>query len=55
MIFYLLLFPDFPVYHTAFDSYNWMTESGDPFFQRQVAGKIYVIPFVIKKEIAMNL
>ncbi|KAK7345192.1 hypothetical protein VNO77_15758 [Canavalia gladiata] len=28
---------DFPVYHTAFDSYNWMTESGDPFFERHVA------------------
>ncbi|KAF7818898.1 putative glutamate carboxypeptidase AMP1 [Senna tora] len=28
---------DFPVYHTAFDSYNWMTEYGDPFFKRHVA------------------
>ncbi|XP_057718332.1 probable glutamate carboxypeptidase AMP1 [Arachis stenosperma] len=28
---------DFPVYHTAYDSYNWMTEYGDPFFQRHVA------------------
>ncbi|CAJ1967349.1 unnamed protein product [Sphenostylis stenocarpa] len=28
---------DYPVYHTAFDSYNWMTEYGDPFFQRHVA------------------
>ncbi|XP_027351962.1 probable glutamate carboxypeptidase AMP1 isoform X1 [Abrus precatorius] len=28
---------DFPVYHTAFDSYNWMIEYGDPFFQRHVA------------------
>ncbi|XP_027934607.1 probable glutamate carboxypeptidase AMP1 [Vigna unguiculata] len=28
---------DYPVYHTAFDSYNWMTEFGDPFFQRHVA------------------
>lgn len=28
---------DFPVYHTAFDSYNWMAEYGDPFFQRHVA------------------
>ncbi|XP_027364285.1 probable glutamate carboxypeptidase AMP1 [Abrus precatorius] len=28
---------DFPVYHTAFDSYSWMTVSGDPFFQRHVA------------------
>ncbi|XP_061372119.1 probable glutamate carboxypeptidase AMP1 [Gastrolobium bilobum] len=28
---------DFPVYHTAFDSYNWMTEYGDPFFLRHVA------------------
>ncbi|MCH87060.1 putative glutamate carboxypeptidase, partial [Trifolium medium] len=27
----------FPVYHTAFDSYNWMAEYGDPFFQRHVA------------------
>ena len=32
------LFPDFPVYHTAFDSYNWMAEYGDPFFHRHVAG-----------------
>lgn len=29
---------DFPVYHTAFDSYNWMVNFGDPFFQRHVAG-----------------
>ncbi|XP_020211833.1 probable glutamate carboxypeptidase AMP1 [Cajanus cajan] len=28
---------DFPVYHTAFDSYNWMAEYGDPFFHRHVA------------------
>ncbi|XP_060216375.1 probable glutamate carboxypeptidase AMP1 [Lycium barbarum] len=28
---------DFPVYHTAFDSYDWMVNSGDPFFQRHVA------------------
>ncbi|GFP89898.1 probable glutamate carboxypeptidase 2, partial [Phtheirospermum japonicum] len=28
---------DFPVYHTAFDSYDWMTKVGDPLFQRHVA------------------
>ncbi|XP_062167144.1 probable glutamate carboxypeptidase AMP1 isoform X2 [Alnus glutinosa] len=28
---------DFPVYHTAFDSYSWMTNYGDPLFQRHVA------------------
>ncbi|KAK7392743.1 hypothetical protein VNO78_21190 [Psophocarpus tetragonolobus] len=28
---------DYPVYHTAFDSYGWMTKYGDPFFQRHVA------------------
>ncbi|GFY98012.1 peptidase M28 family protein [Actinidia rufa] len=28
---------DFPVYHTAFDSYNWMAKYGDPLFQRHVA------------------
>ncbi|THF98206.1 hypothetical protein TEA_016569 [Camellia sinensis var. sinensis] len=28
---------DFPVYHTAFDSYNWMIKYGDPLFQRHVA------------------
>uniref|UniRef100_A0A7C8YRF8 glutamate carboxypeptidase II n=1 Tax=Opuntia streptacantha TaxID=393608 RepID=A0A7C8YRF8_OPUST len=28
---------DFPVYHTAFDSYDWMINHGDPFFQRHVA------------------
>ncbi|KAJ7971372.1 Peptidase M28 family protein [Quillaja saponaria] len=28
---------DFPVYHTAFDSYKWMIEHGDPLFQRHVA------------------
>ncbi|KAL8132175.1 hypothetical protein AgCh_007895 [Apium graveolens] len=28
---------DFPVYHTAFDSYNWMRNFGDPLFQRHVA------------------
>ncbi|KAK9078575.1 hypothetical protein SSX86_002632 [Deinandra increscens subsp. villosa] len=28
---------DFPVYHTAFDSYDWMVKYGDPFFHRHVA------------------
>ncbi|XP_024188888.1 probable glutamate carboxypeptidase AMP1 [Rosa chinensis] len=28
---------DFPVYHTAFDSYDWMREFGDPLFHRHVA------------------
>ncbi|XP_019153916.1 PREDICTED: probable glutamate carboxypeptidase 2 isoform X2 [Ipomoea nil] len=28
---------DFPVYHTAFDSYDWMVNSGDPLFHRHVA------------------
>lgn len=28
---------DFPVYHTAFDSYDWMRNFGDPLFQRHVA------------------
>ncbi|KDP21928.1 hypothetical protein JCGZ_03066 [Jatropha curcas] len=28
---------DFPVYHTAFDSYEWMTNYGDPLFHRHVA------------------
>lgn len=28
---------DFPVYHTAFDSYEWMVKYGDPFFHRHVA------------------
>ncbi|XP_073150632.1 probable glutamate carboxypeptidase AMP1 isoform X2 [Henckelia pumila] len=28
---------DFPVYHTAFDSYGWMANFGDPSFQRHVA------------------
>ncbi|XP_059427921.1 probable glutamate carboxypeptidase AMP1 isoform X2 [Corylus avellana] len=28
---------DFPVYHTAFDSYSWMTNYGDPLFRRHVA------------------
>ncbi|KAK2988846.1 hypothetical protein RJ640_020210 [Escallonia rubra] len=28
---------DFPVYHTAFDSYGWMTSFADPLFQRHVA------------------
>ncbi|KAK9290745.1 hypothetical protein L1049_008921 [Liquidambar formosana] len=28
---------DFPVYHTAFDSYSWMSSYGDPLFQRHVA------------------
>lgn len=30
--------PDFPVYHTAFDSFNWMINFADPFFWRHVAG-----------------
>ncbi|KAK3405680.1 hypothetical protein EUGRSUZ_K01904 [Eucalyptus grandis] len=28
---------DFPVYHTAYDTYDWMVNHGDPFFQRHVA------------------
>ncbi|KAK0585582.1 hypothetical protein LWI29_030823 [Acer saccharum] len=28
---------DFPVYHTAFDSYEWMINHADPSFQRHVA------------------
>ncbi|CAO2828432.1 unnamed protein product [Amaranthus hypochondriacus] len=28
---------DFPVYHTAFDSYDWMITHGDPLFQRHAA------------------
>ncbi|EOY09651.1 Transferrin receptor protein, putative isoform 2, partial [Theobroma cacao] len=28
---------DFPVYHTAFDSFNWMINFADPFFWRHVA------------------
>ncbi|XP_077240866.1 peptidase M28 family protein [Tasmannia lanceolata] len=28
---------DFPVYHTAFDSYDWMKKYGDPLFHRHVA------------------
>ncbi|KAL5708932.1 glutamate carboxypeptidase II [Ranunculus cassubicifolius] len=28
---------DFPVYHTAFDSYEWMEKYGDPLFHRHVA------------------
>ncbi|XP_042041811.1 probable glutamate carboxypeptidase AMP1 [Salvia splendens] len=27
---------DFPVYHTAFDSYDWMVNFGDPLFHRHV-------------------
>lgn len=27
---------DFPVYHTAYDSYDWMMNFGDPMFQRHV-------------------
>ncbi|XP_038905595.1 probable glutamate carboxypeptidase AMP1 [Benincasa hispida] len=27
---------DFPVYHTAFDTYDWMANYGDPLFQRHV-------------------
>lgn len=28
---------DFPVYHTAFDSFNWMINNADPFFKRHLA------------------
>ncbi|KAG2286912.1 hypothetical protein Bca52824_046516 [Brassica carinata] len=28
---------DYPVYHTAFDSYDWMIRNADPFFHRHVA------------------
>lgn len=30
---------DFPVYHTAYDTYDWMVNHGDPLFQRHVAGE----------------
>lgn len=36
----LILGLDFPVYHTAFDSYDWMTKFGDPLFHRHVAGQL---------------
>ncbi|KAL2904909.1 putative glutamate carboxypeptidase AMP1, partial [Bienertia sinuspersici] len=32
--------PDFPVYHTAFDSYDWMITQGDPLFHRHVADSV---------------
>eukprot|EP01018_Ginkgo_biloba_P010498 Gb_39263 [translate_table: standard] len=28
---------DYPVYHTLYDSFNWMKEFGDPYFHRHVA------------------
>ncbi|KAK4478822.1 hypothetical protein RD792_014322 [Penstemon davidsonii] len=28
---------EFPVYHTAFDSYDWMKKFGDPLFHRHIA------------------
>ncbi|KAK4757396.1 hypothetical protein SAY87_018697 [Trapa incisa] len=28
---------DFPVYHTAYDTYDWMAKNGDPTFQRHVS------------------
>lgn len=28
---------DYPVYHTAFDSYDWMKKYGDPLFRRHMA------------------
>lgn len=31
-------FSDFPVYHTAFDTYDWMANYGDPSFHRHVTG-----------------
>lgn len=34
---------DFPVYHTAFDAYDWMVNFGDPLFQRHVAGQHTII------------
>lgn len=36
----MLLCTDFPVYHTAFDSFSWMEKYGDPSFQRHVAGQL---------------
>ncbi|CAF2059242.1 unnamed protein product [Brassica napus] len=30
-------FSDYPVYHTAFDSYDWMIHNADPLFHRHVA------------------
>lgn len=38
-----LYFTDFPTYHTAFDSYDWMTNYGDPLFKRHVAGKLTIL------------
>ncbi|KAF3559439.1 hypothetical protein F2Q69_00011504 [Brassica cretica] len=28
---------DYPVYHTAFESYDWMIHNADPLFHRHVA------------------
>ncbi|WZZ81741.1 hypothetical protein YC2023_102313 [Brassica napus] len=40
---------DYPVYHTAFDSYDWMIRNADPLFHRHVARIILadepVLPF----------
>jgi hypothetical protein len=30
---------EFPGYHTALDSYNWMEKHGDPLFLRHLASK----------------
>lgn len=30
---------DYPVYHSVYDNYNWMSKYGDPLFRRHVAGK----------------
>ncbi|XP_028116860.1 probable glutamate carboxypeptidase AMP1 isoform X2 [Camellia sinensis] len=41
---------DFPVYHTAFDSYNWMIKYGDPLFQRHVAGVYKYVEQLVGRE-----
>lgn len=39
-------YSDFPVYHTAFDSYSWMANFGDPLFQRHVAGSLLMLLYL---------
>lgn len=43
----MILGSDFPVYHTAFDSYDWMTNFGDPLFHRHVAGYLFLFLHII--------
>ncbi|KAF3775294.1 Adenine phosphoribosyltransferase 1 [Nymphaea thermarum] len=39
---------DYPVYHTAYDSYEWIKKFGDPVFLRHIAGEVISEEYVLE-------